>query len=68
MKLVENWRQAWKWLSVQIAILAAGLQAAMMAFPTMKDWLSDDAAHIIGLALVAAIVLGRMVDQKKPEV
>ena len=67
MKLVENWRMAWRWLSVQLAILAAAMQAAMLAFPTIKDWVSDGAAHAIGVAMITAIVLGRVIDQKKPE-
>lgn len=67
MKLVENWRTAWKWVSVQVAILAGALQAAMLAFPTIKDWLSDEVAHAVGLILIVAIVAGRLVDQKKPE-
>ena len=67
MKLVENWRMAWRWLSVQLAILAAAMQAAMLAFPTIKDWVSDSAAHTIGVAMITAIVLGRVIDQKKPE-
>jgi len=67
MKLVQDWRRAWRWLSVQIAVLAGSLEVAMMAFPTVKDWLSDEASHVIGLVFVSAIVLGRLVDQKKPD-
>lgn len=67
MRLVQNWRQAWKWLSVQLAILAGGAQAAMLAFPTVKDWVSDSTAHTIGVVLIASIVAGRLIDQKKPD-
>lgn len=63
MRLVENWRTAWKWLSIQIAVLGAALQAAILAFPSIKEWLGDSAAHAVGLLILAGIVGGRLVQQ-----
>lgn len=67
MKLVENWRGAWRWLSIQIAIVGAALQAAIIAFPDLKDWLGDTITHCVGLLILLGIVGARLKDQKKPE-
>lgn len=66
MKLVENWKSAWKWVSVQIAIVAAALQAAIITMPDLDKWLGDTVTHLVGLVLLLSIVLGRLVDQSKP--
>lgn len=66
MKLVENWQSAWKWLSIQIAALAAAIQAALLAFPTLKDYLSDEVSHVLGLVLLLSLIAGRLIDQSKP--
>ena len=67
MKLVDNARQAWKWFSVQLAVVGAAIQGAILAFPSLKEWIGDTAAHLAGLAILGGIVLGRLVDQKKPD-
>ena len=68
MKLVDNWKSAWKWVSVQIAIVAAALQASIIAIPDLDKWLGDTVTHLVGLVLLLSIVLGRLVDQSKPQV
>jgi hypothetical protein len=67
MRLVPNWRQCWKWFSVQIAIVGAALQAAVLAFPDLKDWLGDTVTHLAGLVMLFGLVAARLVDQKKPD-
>ncbi len=66
LKLVENWKLAWKWLSVQLAIIAAAGQLIMASMPQLKEWLSDDTQHIIGAVIILCIVGGRLIDQNKP--
>lgn len=66
MKLVENWRQAWKWLSIQITAVGIALQAAVLAFPDIKNWLGDGVSHCVGLLILVGIGLGRLKDQSKP--
>jgi len=66
MKLVDNWHQAWKWVSVQIAVVAAALQGAILAIPNLDTWLGDKVTHSVGLVMLLSIVLGRLVDQNKP--
>lgn len=64
-KLVENWKAAWKWLSVQLAIIAASGQLILASMPQLKDWISDDTQHLIGAVLILCIVAGRLIDQNK---
>lgn len=66
MKLVENWNAAWKWLSVQLAIIAASGQLILATMPQLKEWVSDDVQHYVGAALIVCIILGRLIDQNKP--
>lgn len=66
MKLVDNWKTAWKFVSIQLAIVAAALQGAVLAFPNLDKWLGDENTHWVGLVMLLSIVLGRLVDQTKP--
>ena len=66
MKLIADWHQAWRWLSVQFIAVAAALQLAMLGFPdTMRAYIPESWMHVIAIVLLAAAVLGRLVDQKK---
>jgi len=64
MKLVENWRHAWKWFSIQLVAVGVALQAGVLAFPDLKDWLGDKLSHLVGLLILCGIAGGRMVKQK----
>lgn len=64
MKLVRDWKQAWRWLSVNCMVLAATIQGAWMAIPddlraAMPIWLGS-ATTIVLLVLGVA---GRLVHQ-----
>ncbi len=66
MKLIDEWHQAWRWFSVQIIAVAGAFQAAVLLFPAeMRAYLPEPVMHGIALTLLAAAVLGRLVDQKK---
>lgn len=67
MKLVENWTSAWKWLSVQLAIVASAGQLILASMPQLREWVSDDVQHIVGAVLILSIVGGRLIDQKKSD-
>ncbi len=67
MKLVENARQAWKWFSIQLAVVGGAIQGAILAFPGFRDWLGDELSHLAGIVMFAGIVLGRLVKQEKPD-
>lgn len=65
MKLIPDWKSAWKWLSVQIALAAAALQGVILAFPSVHDWLGDFTSHAVGLVMIVGLVMGRLIDQGK---
>ena len=67
MKLVKNWSASWKWLSVQLAIIAATGQLILATMPQVKEWISDDMQHYVGAGIIVCIVLGRLINQTKPE-
>lgn len=68
MKLVENWKSAWKWFSVQFVAVAGAIQLTVLAFPdALKGWLPDWVTHALALGLLVAAVFGRLVNQSKPE-
>lgn len=65
MKLVDDWKSAWKWLSVQFVAAAGSVQLAVLAFPdTLRQYLPDRITHLVAVLLLGAAVLGRLVDQK----
>ena len=63
MHLVTNWQGAWRWFSIQIALVGAAVQGAILAFPSLKDWLGDTATHVVGLLILVGLVGGRLIQQ-----
>lgn len=67
-RFVDDWRSAWRWFSVQLVALAATVQLSVLAFPAeMREWLGDEITHWLAVGLLIAAILGRLIDQKKPE-
>lgn len=66
MTLIENWKSAWRWFSVQ----ALG---ALVLLPIVWASIPDDVKHLMPLGwgkwvffiIAAAGLIGRFVDQKK---
>ena len=66
MKLVANWKSAWKWFSVQFVAAAGAVQLSVLAFPdTVRAWLPDWLTHVLAVLLLLAAALGRLVEQKE---
>jgi hypothetical protein len=66
MRLVPDWREAWKWFSMQFAALIIALPVAWMAVPEeVKAYLPDKWKPWIMVALGVCVFLGRIIDQKK---
>ena len=61
--LVEDWRNAWKWLSVQIALLIAGAQSLMVFVPTLHEVLPASWLHGIMAVLAVCVILARVKNQ-----
>lgn len=56
MRLVDNWKQAWKWLSFNCMATAAAIQSAWVCMP---DDMRDKAPHhIVGVVTVILLFLG----------
>ena len=66
MKLIPEWRKAWRMVSVQAMALAATIQAAWIALPPdMIAQVPQDIARGVTLALLGLGVVGRLVKQDK---
>lgn len=64
MKFVENAKQAWKWVSMQMMVLALALQTVWeMAPADLKSSLSPTQVYYVTIALLVIGVLGRLVKQ-----
>lgn len=66
MRFIPDWHQAWKWFSVQAFAIIIALPVIWAAMPAdVKSYLPDEWKPWIMVALAAAGILGRLVDQKK---
>lgn len=56
MKLVTDWKHAWKWASVNFMAVAAALQGAWLYIPDdMRDSIPK---HLVGFTTMALLALG----------
>jgi hypothetical protein len=66
-KLVPDWRDSWRWWSVQAMTAAAALQGAWLAVPyDLKAHVPPPWPQLLTLGLLALGILGRLVDQPRP--
>ena len=66
MKLIANWKKAWRMLSVQAMTLAGAIQGAWIFIPTdMRSSIPESTVQMVTMALLALGVVGRLVDQPK---
>lgn len=66
MKLIPNWRDAWKWFSVQFLTVVGLLPLIWKELPDdVKAFLPEGYGPWVLLLLAAAGVFGRIVDQNK---
>ena len=65
--LVDDWRSAYKWLSVQIAALIFSAQGLLLFVPTVKELFPPSVVHGVMMFLAACVFLGRIKNQAKPE-
>lgn len=64
MKLIPDWRKAWRFVSIQIAVIGGAMQAAVIAWPDFREWLGDTMSHLVGLFMFTGIIAGRVVKQR----
>lgn len=66
MKLVDEWKQCWKWLSVHCMTLGAAIQGAWLYIPEdMKQSMPPQLVTVVTIALLALGVFGRLIKQGK---
>jgi len=57
LRLIENWRSAWRWASVQLAALLAIASAAYVYLPAMQLYLPETWVTWAALAIIVARVI-----------
>ena len=55
--LIDDWKQAWRLLSVQAAAVLIALELAGDYLPEIKEYLGDDFGKWVGLAIIVARVI-----------
>lgn len=61
LTLVWNWRDAWRWASVQVAAASAAIQFAILTVPdTVRQYLPDWVTHWSAIFCFASIVVARI--------
>jgi hypothetical protein len=63
MKLIPEWKQAYKYLSIQLATLLAIISAAYEYMPMLQSYLPD--GWVKWFALV--IIVARLIQQQKED-
>ncbi len=57
--LIDDWKRAWRLLSVQAAAVLIALELAGDYLPEIKEYLGDDYAKWMGLAVIVARVINQ---------
>lgn len=55
--LIDDWKRAWRLLSVQAAAVLIALELAGDYLPEIKEYLGDDFGKWAGLAIIVARVI-----------
>lgn len=67
MALIPDWREAWRWFSVQAFAVIIALPIVWAALPPdVKSMVPDSWHPWVMLAIAVAGIAGRVIDQKKP--
>lgn len=68
MKLVDNWKDCWKWLSVHAMVGCAAVQGAWVYIPAdMKSSIPSAYVNGLTMCLLALGIAGRLLKQDKEE-
>lgn len=68
MKLVQDWKQCWKWLSMHFTGLGLAGAATYMALPSkLQDAIPHNLVPWLSMGLFCLIFVGRIVDQEKKD-
>ena len=65
MKLIAEWRHAWRWFSMQAMLLSGAVQAAWEALPAdLKQYLPSWLGLVLSLSVLVLGLGGRLVRQR----
>ncbi len=68
MKLVDDWRKAWKWFSVHALVIAGILPTVWLELPSdLKASIPPGMMSTITAIIAACGVIGRLVSQEKKQ-
>lgn len=67
MKLIPNWRKAWRMHSIRFAAVLPVLSAMREAMPEVQAFIPAKAFGIIVAVLGVVIIFGRLIHQDKAE-
>lgn len=66
MKLIDEWRQAWRWFSMQAMVAVAAIQGGWAAIPDdLKAHFPARLVTALSIGLLLLGIGGRLVKQKK---
>lgn len=61
--MVPDWKNAWKWLSVHVAVITALVNAAQAASPYLQTLITPHQSALLNAGLGIAVILARLVNQ-----
>ena len=68
MKLIENWKQAGKFWTVQLASVLILVDFAYEYLPVMQTFLPESWVRWVGLTLIVARILRQQLPSEPPKV
>lgn len=64
INLVDDWRNAWKWISVRSMVVAAAIQGTWIFIPEdMRDAIPHGIVSGLTIGLLALGIAGRLIKQ-----
>lgn len=68
MKIVEDWKGAWRWFSVQALAFLAILPIVWLSLPPqINEWVPEEWRPFIVAGFAIGGIAGRLIEQKQPE-
>lgn len=65
IKLIENWKQCHKFLTVQLSVLLAMIATAYEYLPMMKDYLPEGWVKYAFIAVIVARIINQSIKYDK---
>jgi len=63
MRLVDDWKQAWKWFSVHIATVMALVNGLQASVPYVQNLLTPTQLAVTNAILGMLVIWGRLIQQ-----